>query len=152
MRDGTHDRFEPPPELRRYDRIEREGSGLIAAAVGGRDALLCVSFWGPQQGVTGQTPCVLRWSEGEFRMDCATGVMDSCGAETEGATSVTVDSWSVGAASADGTVPMLLTVAVSDCDGKNARQVQGEALVEPTGVRLSPPTLERFRKAGILNE
>jgi hypothetical protein len=127
------------------------GDCKVARAFG-RDVLLCVSFWGPLQGITGQSPCVLRWSDGEFRMECATGLEDSCGSEAEGARSVTVESWTVGAAGPDGTVPMRLNVEVSDCDGKNASKLEGEVLVETGGIRLSPATAERFRKAGILGE
>lgn len=133
------------------DNMVLTGSCKVAPAFG-RDALFCVSFWGPLQGITGQTPCVLRWSGGEFRMDCATAVEDACGSEAEGARSVTVDSWTVEAAGPDGTVPMRLTVEVSDCDGKNARKLDGEVLVRADGIAFSPQTAERFRKAGILGE
>jgi hypothetical protein len=133
------------------DNAVLTGECRVARAFG-RDALFCVSFWGPLQGVTGETPCVLRWSGGDLRMDCAEGVTDECGTGSEGALSATVESWTVGAATADGTVPMRLAVKVSDCDGKNVRQVEGEALVEAEGIRLSPATSERFRKAGIATE
>ena len=85
-------------------------------------------------------------------MDCTTGVEDSCGSEAEDARSATVESWTVGAAGPDGTLSMRLNVEVSDCDGKNARKLEGEVLVEAAGIRLSPPTAERFRKAGIASE
>lgn len=121
------------------------------ARVGDRDVLICLPGWGPYQGITGQSLCVLRWSS-SFGVECALRVEDGCPSGMDGVFAAEVQSWSVGAAAADGVVPVRVTVKRAECDGSQARTVEGVVLIDAAGVRLSPETVELFKKARVVSE
>lgn len=119
--------------------------------VGERDVLACLSGWGPYQGVMGQSLCVLDAAEA-FGIECPLRVSDSCNSGLEDTVAADIESWEVGAAGADGVIPVRARIKRSACDGKDARTLDAVVLLDPAGARLSPETAELLKKVDVGQE
>jgi hypothetical protein len=120
------------------------------ARVAKRDVLVCLPGWGPLQGITGESLCVLRWTKG-LGMECVLRVEDNCMAGGEDAFAAQVTSWSVGAPAADGTVPVSVKIKRDACEGQPSQTVEVEAVVllDAAGARLDPQSAARLKKVPV---
>ena len=76
-------------------------------------------------------------------------IADSCGVGRDDSFSATVESWSVDPPAADGTIAVQMKIKRAACDGKGARNLEAAVLLDASGARLAPRTVELLKKVDV---
>ena len=136
----------------RWEQVDTIEHGILngtceVVRVAERDVLVCLSAWGPYQGIMGQSLCVLG-AAGQFEIDCPLSASDSCNAGLEDTFSAGIESWRVGPPQA-GAIPVRASIKRAGCDGQGARLLEAVVLIDADGARLSPETVELLKKVDV---